>query len=149
MKKLYFLLSALLPVLTVIFLYHALGMDSIMNEDESFSILLGYLLFVLSSGIAVVFEIDWIYSAFYFFTKTWKKARWKTVLNIVAVSLTFLSILSIGDYLSLEEIPLELKDGLVLMCLSFHFITRVAYIILLIIEKCSQSRTVRPDAFPQ
>ena len=141
MKKLYFLLSALLPVLTVIFLYHALGMAIMATDDKLVRFFLPFF-FAFGCGIAVVFEIDWIYSAFYFFTKTWKKARWKTVLNIVAVSLTFLSILSIGAYLSIEEIPLELKDGLVLMCLFFHFITRVAYIILLIIEKCSQPKTV-------
>ena len=141
MKKLYFLLSALLPVLTVIFLYHALEMAIMATDDKLVRFFLPFF-FAFGCGIAVVFEIDWIYSAFYFFTKTWKRAPWKTVLNIVAVSLTFLSILSIGAYLSLEEIPLELKDGLVLMCLSFHFITRVAYIILLIIEKCSQPKTV-------
>jgi uncharacterized membrane-anchored protein len=113
--------------------------DAIMASDDKFKFLFLTCIFALGCGIAVVFEIDWIYSAFYFFTKTWKKTQWKTVLNIVAVALTFLSILSIGAE---SFLPPKLNGDFTVMFLSFHFATRVAYIILLIIEKCSQPRTV-------
>ena len=144
MKKWFFLLCVVIPALTIIFLYHALEMAIMATDDKLVRFFLPFF-FAFGCGIAVVFEIDWIYSAFYFFTKTWKKARWKTVLNIVAVSLTFLSILSIGAESFQIYIPLKLNGDFgdfIVMFLSFHFATRVAYIILLIIEKCSQPKTV-------
>ena len=153
MKKLYFLLSVVCPVLTVIFLYYALGMDNKSIGDDIFGDSFDIFIYALICGVAVAFELDWIYSAFYFFTKTWKKTRWKTVLNIVSTGLTFLNVysiivLSVAPYWFPVNFQLMSLMGFVaLMCAFFHLITRFAYIILLIIEKCSQPKTVSPDCY--